>query len=310
MEDGSTIIHRPPSARGFKRMMVSETRVQEITRAILDALAQYAIPLSGAAEEEGCVDCQICAQKCPERVRQMIGAGAARISAQSGVTAVPQDIAKFIDHTLLKPEATPAEIEKLCQEAKEYRFAAVCVNPPYVKQCADYLRGTGVAIAAVVGFPLGAHTTETKVFEALDALADGATEIDMVINLGALKAREDTRVRDDIRAVCDAAHAHGAIVKVIIEAALLTDDEKVRACQLSKEAGADFVKTSTGFGPGGATVHDVALMARVVGGELGVKAAGGIRTYEQAQAMIQAGATRIGASAGVKIVQEARAGKQ
>lgn len=288
-------------------MSISEPRVQEITRAILEALTQYAVPLSGAADEEGCVDCQICAQKCPERVRQMIGAGAARISARSGVTAVPQDIAKFIDHTLLKPEATPTEIAKLCNEAKEYRFAAVCVNPPYVKQCADALRGTGVAIAVVVGFPLGAHTTETKVFETQDAIADGATEIDMVINIGALKAKQDALVREDIRAVCEAAHRGGAILKVIIEAALLTDDEKVRACQLSKEVGADFVKTSTGFGPGGATVHDVALMARTVGAELGVKAAGGIRNLEQAEAMIQAGATRIGASAGVKIVAEAKA---
>ncbi len=291
-------------------MSIPDPRVQEITRAILEALTKYAMPLSGVAEEEGCVDCQICAQKCPERVRQMIGAGAARISAKSGVTAVPQDIAKYIDHTLLKPEATPTEIAKLCQEAKEYRFAAVCVNPPYVKQCADYLRGTGVAIAVVVGFPLGAHTTETKVFETQDALADGATEIDMVINIGALKAKQDALVREDIRAVCEAAHRGSAILKVIIEAALLTDDEKVRACQLAQEVGADFVKTSTGFGPGGATVHDVALMARAVGGELGVKAAGGIRNLEQAEAMIQAGATRIGASAGVKIVAEAQAQKR
>jgi deoxyribose-phosphate aldolase len=285
---------------------MTDVRVAEITCAILEALTKYAVPLSGIAEEVGCADCQICAQKCPERVRQVIGAGATRVSARSGVTTVPQDIAKFIDHTLLKPEATPAEIERLCQEAKEYHFAAVCVNPPYVKPCADYLRDTEVAVAAVVGFPLGAHTTETKVFETRQAVSDGATEIDMVINIGVLKARQDALVRDDIRAVCDAAHQSNAIVKVIIEAALLTDDEKVRACQLAKEAGADFVKTSTGFGPGGATVHDVALMSRAVSGELGVKAAVGIRNYEQAQAMIQAGATRIGASAGVKIVQEAR----
>ena len=290
-------------------MATSTASVQEITRAILDALNKYAVPMSGIAEETGCADCHICAQKCPENVRRIINAGAARITAQSGVTAVPQDITKYIDHTLLKPEATPAEIEKLCKEAKEYRFAAVCVNPPYVKQCADYLRGAGVAIAVVVGFPLGAHTTETKVFETKQAVANGATEIDMVINIGALKAKQYDLVREDIRAVCDAAHAGNAIVKVIIEAALLTDDEKVRACELSKEAGADFVKTSTGFGPGGATAHDVALMARAVGGELGVKAAGGIRNYEQAQAMIQAGATRIGASAGVKIVAEARGAK-
>lgn len=220
------------------------------------------------------------------------------------------EIAKFIDHTLLKPEATPDEIAKLCHEAREYRFAAVCVNPPYVKQCAQLLRGTDVAVCTVVGFPLGAHTTEVKVFEAQQAITDGATEIDMVINLGALKAEQYDRVREDIRAVCVAAHARGAIVKVIIEAALLTDDEKVRACELAREAGADFVKTSTGFGPGGATVHDVALMARTVGGQLGVKAAGGIRSYEQAQAMIAAGATRIGASAGVKIVAEAQAARQ
>ena len=295
-------------------MNVADPQVQEITQAILTALTKYATPLCGIAEETGCTDCQICAQKCPERVRQMVEAGATRISARSGVTAVPKDIAKFIDHTLLKPEATPAEIEKLCNEAKEYHFAAVCVNPPYVKQCAQILRGTDVAVAVVVGFPLGAHTTETKVFETKQAVADGANEVDMVINIGAMKAKQEDLVRNDIRAVCDAAHAGNAIVKVIIEAALLTDDEKVRACQLSKEAGAEFVKTSTGFGPGGATAHDVALMARTVGGELGVKAAGGIRTYEQMQSMIAAGATRSGASAGVAIVkasmQKAEGSKQ
>ena len=287
-------------------MTVSSVSIEEITRAILQALTKYAVPLSGVVEEGGCTDCQICAQKCPERVRQILGAGAARVSARSGVSAVPQDIAKFIDHTLLKPEATPAEIEKLCKEAKEFHFASVCVNPPYASQCAQILRGTDVAVCVVVGFPLGAHTTETKVFETKQAISDGATEIDMVINIGLLKAGQDRSVYADIKSVVTAAHALDAIVKVIIEAALLTDDEKMRACQLSKEAGADFVKTSTGFGPGGATVHDVALMSRAVSSELGVKAAGGIRNYEQAQAMIQAGATRIGASAGVKIVQEAR----
>ncbi len=287
-------------------MTLSNFTVDQITRAILQALTKYSLPASGVAEDAGCAECYICAQKCPEKVRQIIGAGATRVSASSGVTTVPQDIARLIDHTLLKPDATSGEIEKLCREAKEYHFAAVCVNPPFVKQCADFLRGTDVAIAAVVGFPLGAHTTSAKVFEAQQAIADGASEIDMVINIGALKAKEDQRVRDDIRAVVDAAHRQGAIVKVIIEAALLTEEEKVRACQFAKEAGADFVKTSTGFGPGGATVHDVELMRRAVGGELGVKAAGGIRNLEQAEAMIKAGATRIGASAGVKIVQEAR----
>ncbi len=288
-------------------MALDDARVQEIARAICDALAKHAVPLSGIAEEGDCTDCQICAQKCPERVRRVIGAGATRVSAKSGVNAVPQDIAKFIDHTLLKPEATPAEVEKLCQEAKEYHFASVCVNPPFAKLCAQRLRGADVAVCIVIGFPLGAHTTETKVFETRQAIADGASEVDMVINVGLLKAKQDRLVHDDIKGVVAAAHAGNAIVKVIIEAALLTDDEKVRACQLAQEAGADYVKTSTGFGPGGATVHDVALMSRAVSGELGVKAAGGVRNLEQAQAMIQAGATRIGASAGVKIVQEARA---
>jgi deoxyribose-phosphate aldolase len=228
-----------------------------------------------------------------------------------GVNAadVPRDIAGFIDHTLLKPDATPAEIEKLCQEAREYHFAAVCVNPPFVRQCAALLRGSGVEVATVVGFPLGTHTTATKVFETEQAVVDGATEIDMVINVGGLKAGRDDFVRDDIRAVVEAAHRANALVKVIIEAALLTDEEKVRASRLSKEAGADFVKTSTGFGPGGATVHDVALMRQTVGPNLGVKAAGGVKNLEQAREMIQAGATRIGASAGVKIVQEARGAK-
>lgn len=220
---------------------------------------------------------------------------------------MPQSIAKYIDHTLLKPEATPSDIERLCDEARAYGFAAVCVNPPYVKQCAQALKDSGVQVASVVGFPLGAHATETKVFESRQALGDGATEIDMVINIGWLKAKQDLAVGFDIRSVVDVAHAAQAIVKVIIEAALLTDEEKVHACKLAVEAGADYCKTSTGFGPSGATVEDVGLMARAVGGKAGVKAAGGIRNYQQARAMIDAGATRIGASAGVKIVQEERA---
>jgi deoxyribose-phosphate aldolase len=287
---------------------MAEPTVQEITQAIIEALNKYAVPLHGVAEAGHCSNCQRCGQQCPERVRQVIGAGATRVSSRLGVTAVPQDLAKFIDHTLLKPEATPAEIEKLCAEAKANHFAAVCVNPPYVKLCAKLLRGTDVAIAVVVGFPLGAHTPETKAFETRQVVSDGATEVDMVINIGALKSKQDAMVLEDIRGVCQAAHAAGAIVKVIIEAALLTDEEKVRACQLSQQAGADYVKTSTGFGPGGATAADVALMARTVGNALGVKAAGGIRNFEQAQAMIDAGATRIGASAGIRILQEAQQG--
>ncbi|MBI4672959.1 MAG: deoxyribose-phosphate aldolase [Chloroflexi bacterium] len=254
-----------------------------------------------------CIDCGACAVVCAGRARRIIDAGAARLTAR-GVNAadVPRDIAGYIDHTLLKPDATAAEIAKLCQEARDNHFAAVCVNPPFVRQCAELLRGSGVQVATVVGFPLGAHTTATKVFETEQALVDGATEIDMVINIGALKARRDEVVREDTRGVVQAAHRRNALVKVIIEAALLTDEEKVRASRLSKEAGADFVKTSTGFGPGGATAHDVALMRETVGPNIGVKAAGGVKNLEQAQEMIKAGATRIGASAGVKIVQEAR----
>ncbi len=257
-----------------------------------------------------CTDCGKCVSLCADRAREVSGAGAARVTAAPlGGSQVPGDIARYIDHTLLKPEATPTEIERLCKEAREYHFAAVCVNPPFVKLCAELLRGTDVAVAVVVGFPLGAHTTQTKVFETEQSICDGAGEIDMVIDIGALKAKRDDYVREDIRGVVAAAHRLGAIVKVIIEAALLTDEEKVRACQLSKQAGADFVKTSTGFGPGGATVHDVELMRQTVGAEMGVKAAGGVKTLSDAQKMIAAGATRIGASAGVKIVQEARGQK-
>lgn len=284
--------------------------INDLTDAIVRALQAQARKVCDDAVDGLCVDCGVCAVVCAGRARRILDAGAARLTAR-GVNAadVPTDIAGYIDHTLLKPEATPAEIEKLCKEAREYHFAAVCVNPPFVKQCADLLRGSGVQVATVVGFPLGAHTTATKVFETEQACVDGATEIDMVINVGALKAKRDAVVRDDIRAVVEAAHRAGALVKVIIEAALLTDEEKIRASRLSKEAGADFVKTSTGFGPGGATAHDVALMRETVGPNLGVKAAGGIRDYAQAQEMIHAGATRIGASAGVKIVQAARGEK-
>ncbi|MFQ5678798.1 MAG: deoxyribose-phosphate aldolase [Gemmatimonadota bacterium] len=211
----------------------------------------------------------------------------------------------MIDHTLLKPDATQDEIARLCYEARKYGFASVCVNPSYVKLCAELLSGTEVLICTVVGFPLGATSTETKAFETQKAVRDGATEVDMVINVGALKSRDYELVERDLASVARAAHAGGAILKVIIEAALLTDEEKVAACQLAKVAGADFVKTSTGFGPGGATPEDVALMRRVVGAQMGVKAAGGIRTYADAQKMIAAGASRIGASASVKIIQGA-----
>jgi deoxyribose-phosphate aldolase len=220
-------------------------------------------------------------------------------------SAQTENIASYIDHTILKQDATQAQIIQLCAEARAYQFASVCVNPIHVKLCAQLLRGSGVETCTVVGFPLGANTEAVKVFETWDAVDMGATEIDMVINIGALKAKNYAAVLDDIAAVTEAAHEGEAIVKVIIEAALLTDEEKVIACQLSQAAGAEFVKTSPGFGPGGATVEDVALMRQTVGPDMGVKAAGGVRNLQDAQAMIAAGATRIGASAGVAIMEEA-----
>ena len=212
---------------------------------------------------------------------------------------------KFIDHTILKPESTQEQVEKILSEAKEYDFASVCVNPTWVSLAAESLKDSDVKVCTVIGFPLGANTSAVKAFETKDAIANGADEIDMVINIGALKAGNDALVLDDIKAVVDA--SGDKLVKVIIEACLLTDDEKVRACQLSKEAGADYVKTSTGFSTGGATVADVALMRKTVGPDMGVKASGGARSYEDAIAFIEAGASRIGASSGVAIMNGAQA---
>ena len=211
-------------------------------------------------------------------------------------------LAPFIDHTLLRPDATIEEIRTLCHEALQEQFAAVCVNPGYVPLCAGILRGSKVKVCTVIGFPLGATSTASKAFEAAQAIRDGAQEVDMVINVGMLKSGNDTEVEADIRAVTDAARPRQVLTKVIIETALLTDEEKVRACTLAKSAGAGFVKTSTGFSKGGARTEDVALMRRVVGSAMGVKAAGGIRTREDALAMIASGANRIGASASITIV--------
>lgn len=213
-----------------------------------------------------------------------------------------RELARMIDHTLLKPAATAEQIEQLCKEGRTHHFASVCVNPINVKQCAQLLEGSDVVVCTVAGFPLGATPTEVKVFEALRAIYDGATEVDMVINVGALKGGQIDLVEEELAALARACHANDAILKVIIEAALLTDEEKTLACQLAQRARADFVKTSTGFGPGGATLEDVARMRRVVGPKMGVKAAGGIHTYEEAIAMVEAGANRIGASRGVEIV--------
>ncbi|MYL57249.1 deoxyribose-phosphate aldolase [Virgibacillus halodenitrificans] len=211
------------------------------------------------------------------------------------------ELAKYIDHTQLKPDTTKDSIEKLVAEAKEYEFASVCVNPSWVPFCYEKLKYTNVKVCTVIGFPLGATSTQSKVFETEQAIKDGATEVDMVINIGLLKSGEDDPVKQDIAAVVKAAE-NKALTKVIIETSLLTEDEKIRACKLAKEAGADFVKTSTGFSTGGATVEDIKLMRKTVGSDLGVKASGGVRDLETTKAMIDAGATRIGASAGVDII--------
>ncbi len=234
-----------------------------------------------------------------QHLKPVISAGADRIASTLGILPDDERLAHMIDHTILKPDASQDEIAQLCYEARKYNFASVCVNPAYVKLCSELLEGTEVLVCTVVGFPLGATPTEVKVFETQQAIREGATEVDMVINVGALKSRDYELVERDIASVANACHAGNAILKVIIEAALLTDEEKVAACQLAKVANADFVKTSTGFGPGGATPEDVALMRRVVGPAIGVKAAGGIRSFEDAQKMIAAGASRIGASASV-----------
>jgi deoxyribose-phosphate aldolase len=239
-----------------------------------------------------------------EGVQNVVRSGADRISAGVGVGGQHFDktIAGMIDHTLLKPDATVKQIEQLCAEAKQYGFASVCINPSYVKLCAKLLRDTAVKVCTVIGFPLGATSTEAKAFEAERAIQDGAREIDMVINVGMLKSAEYKYVENDIAAVVRAVKRHGALLKVIIETGLLTDEEKVKACMLAKNAGANFVKTSTGFAKGGATAGDIALMRKVVGPSLGVKASGGVRTHEDAKTLIESGADRIGASASVIIV--------
>lgn len=240
---------------------------------------------------------------CPDRLHEVLAAGATRIGVHASGGAA-SDVASMIDHTLLKPDATRTDIEVLCHEAAQYSFASVCVNPTWVAACASLLKKSSVTVCSVVGFPLGATTADTKHFETRRAIFDGACEIDMVINVGALKSGDLRLVERDIEVVAVPCREFGAVSKVIIEAALLTDEEKITACTLAKAAGAHFVKTSTGFGPGGATPHDVALMRKVVGDEMGVKAAGGVRDLESLKAMVAAGASRIGASAGVRIVQE------
>jgi len=249
----------------------------------------------------------VCVELCPADVQGVLSAGAARIGVAAGAARglAGGGLAGTIDHTLLKPDATLAEIDTLCAEALEHRFASVCINGVHVRRCAEILRGSGVAVCSVVGFPLGAMAPEVKVYEARRALEDGATEVDMVQNVGALRSGDEEFVRRDVAAVAETVHRFGATLKVILETCLLTDEEKVRASRIAKSAGADYVKTSTGFSKGGATVEDVALMRRAVGPELGVKASGGVRTPDDARAMLAAGATRIGASASVRIAATA-----
>jgi deoxyribose-phosphate aldolase len=279
--------------------MSDERLVEAVVRAVLAQVRPEEPPCACHSAAGGC---------CPDRLGRLVGQGADRFGLQAPRALYPRELARTIDHTLLKPEATRAQIEALCQEAAAHGFATVCVNPFWVRLCATLLRGSESRVCTVVGFPLGATLPEVKAFEAGRVVADGACEVDMVINVGALKSGDHRTVERDVAAVVEASRPGGALVKVIIEAALLTDDEKVKACVISKVAGADFVKTSTGFGPGGATAADVALMRRVVGPEMGVKAAGGVRDLKSAQAMLDAGADRIGASVGVKIVQESAGG--
>lgn len=271
-----------------------ERIIEQITHEVLVMVRSGEVPAAGPKLSTG---------NYADRVQPVVRAGADRIASTLGITPTDSGLSHMIDHTLLKPDATQDQVAQLCYEAKKCDFASVCVNPSHVKLCSSLLKDTQVRICTVVGFPLGATSTETKVFEAQKAIRDGATEVDMVINVGALKSRDYELVQRDVASVARACHAGGALLKVIIEAALLDDEEKVAACQLVKVSGGDFVKTSTGFGPGGATAEDVALMRRVVGPTLGVKASGGIRTFEDAKKMIAAGASRIGASASVKIIQ-------
>jgi deoxyribose-phosphate aldolase len=260
--------------------------VEQITDAIVARLNGDAVDqakLCGCTSE--------CFNRCPERMHRIVDAGAARIGLILGETSSSRDWASLIDHTLLKPEASDEDIKRLCAEAATYRFASVCVNPTWVRAAACNLQGAGVPVCTVIGFPLGANLPDVKAYEARRAIFDGAREVDMVINVGALKSGDDCLVEHDIRSVVEAAHEYNVICKVIIETALLTDDEKVRACLAAKKAGADFVKTSTGFSKGGATVADVALMRRTVGSDLGVKASGGVKGLEDARKMVAAGAS-------------------
>ena len=266
--------------------------IQQITDEVVTTLEQTYPPMYWRDESLYLKD---------NHVNMLRDLGASRIGIKPGITDISQDLASMIDHTLLKADALPQDVEKLCKEAIQYSFASVCINPCYVKYAKKLLQGSPVKVCTVIGFPLGATTTPVKAYEAQIAELDGAEEVDMVLAVGALKSKAYDYVENDIRAVVEQVNSP-TIVKVILETALLTDEEKIMACQLAKKAQANFVKTSTGFGPGGATASDVALMRKIVGSTMGVKASGGIRDRQAAQLMVKSGASRIGASASVKIV--------
>ncbi len=307
----SVLVRVLRSARRMGKPIVAIAEPYQIEKLRSLGISGFSPATDGSAPTEvpECGTCPTqssCASRCHGKLQDVVMAGALRLGgAGDGGPPPDRKLARMIDHTLLKADATEAEVRKLCEEARQNQFMSVCVNPSWVAYCAKALAGAGVKVCTVIGFPLGATDTATKEFETAEAVHNGADEVDMVINVGALKSKNYQLVEDDIRAVVDAARrANKAVVtKVILETALLSDEEKVVGCALSKSAGADFVKTSTGFSTGGATVKDIALMRATVGPELGVKASGGVRDTKTAQALIAAGATRIGASASVAIVK-------
>ncbi len=301
----------PANDREIERLV--EEIAERVRARLGDAAPQAPVTLRDIPCEDDhggadCPTCGLCAVRRPWSVRAIEQAGASRVAAPAGTGQLPADMAKLIDHTLLKPDATREDVHELCDEARRYGFASVCVNTTWVPFCKTQLRGSGVMVCAVVGFPLGAVTPTAKAYEAREAVRQGADEIDMVINIGALKSRDYETVYEDICRVVKSAHP--ARVKVILETGALTQEEKVVGVSLAKLAGAHFVKTSTGFGPGGATVEDVTLMRSLAGPDMGVKASGGVRTREDAEKMALAGANRIGASASVAIVTGGKKGEK
>ena len=274
--------------------------------ALTESITQSILAEIGGSEtpEATCRCHQVGGSQCPDLIRGLVDGGADRLGLLAAEPHHSGGLARLIDHTLLKPDACHKQIHKLCEEASRYGFATVCINPTWVRLASSLLKGTGVGVCTVAGFPLGANAPDVKIYETRRAIFDGATEIDMVINVGALKSKDYQKVEEDVLGVVCGCREAGVLYKVIIEAALLDREQKIKACTLAAAAGADFVKTSTGFGPGGATVEDVSLMREVVGEKIGVKAAGGVRDAATASKMIEAGATRLGASAGVRIIQE------